>query len=180
MLGEDDGARAAALLSVTPAGHLRGRAPRRCSCRADPEDPAGGTRCASRLLRGPRRTPAAGRDDKVVTAWNGLAVAALADVGALLDRPDLVDAAAGARASSSPSHDVDGRAAPHLARRPGRSAPAVLDDHGDLAEGLLALHQATGDAAWLDAAQTLLDRALDRFVDAEGVVHDTAHDARTP
>ena len=75
------------------------------------------------------------------------------------------------------THDVDGEL-----RRTSRAgtvsaAPAVLDDHADLAEGLLALHQATGEARWLRAAGDLLDRALARFVDARGVVHDTAHDA---
>jgi uncharacterized protein YyaL (SSP411 family) len=53
----------------------------------------------------------------------------------------------------------------------------VLDDHGDLAEGLLALHQATGEPRWADAAGALLDTALERFVDEHGVLHDTANDA---
>jgi uncharacterized protein YyaL (SSP411 family) len=53
----------------------------------------------------------------------------------------------------------------------------VLDDHGDLAEGLLALHQATGAPRWADAAAALLDAALERFVDEHGTVHDTANDA---
>ena len=74
-------------------------------------------------------------------------------------------------------HLVDG-----LLRRTSRSgevgsAPAVLEDHGDLAEGLLALHQATGAARWAQAAGSLLDAALDRFVDEAGTLHDTANDA---
>ncbi|MFF2468077.1 thioredoxin domain-containing protein, partial [Streptomyces mirabilis] len=46
-----------------------------------------------RLLAARAERPAPGRDDKIVAAWNGLAVAALAETGAYFDRPDLVDAA---------------------------------------------------------------------------------------
>ena len=113
----------------------------------------------------------------MVTAWNGLAVAALAQAGAVLGRRDLVAAAETAAAFVLDVHVVDG-----MLRRTSRggrvgAAPAVLDDHADLAEGLLALHQATGGARWAQAAEQLLDQALERFVDAEGTLHDTAHDA---
>jgi uncharacterized protein YyaL (SSP411 family) len=53
----------------------------------------------------------------------------------------------------------------------------VADDYGNLAEGLLALHQATGEARWLDQAGRLLDTALERFGADDGGFHDTAHDA---
>jgi uncharacterized protein YyaL (SSP411 family) len=53
----------------------------------------------------------------------------------------------------------------------------VLEDHGCLADGLLALHQATGDLRWLDTARDLLDVALAHFRDADGGFHDTADDA---
>ena len=176
VLGADDGGRAAALLSVTAAGTFEAGAST-LQRRRDPDDEVWWERVRSRLLaaRGSRPQPA--RDDKVVTAWNGLAVAGLAEAGVLLDRPDLLDAAREAAAFVLTTHVVDGRL-----RRTSRgglvgAAPAVLDDHGNLAEGLLALYQATGDASWLAAAQGLLDDALDRFVDDDGQPHDTAHDA---
>ncbi len=176
VLGPDDGPRAAELLSVTAAGTFE-HGSSTLQLRADPDDPPWWGRTRQRLLaaRGARPQPA--RDDKVVTAWNGLAVAGLAEAGSLLGRPDLVEAAARAAALVLATHDVDGEL-----RRTSRAgvvsaAPAVLDDHADLAEGLLALHQATGSARWLVAAGDVLDRALARFVDARGVVHDTAHDA---
>jgi hypothetical protein len=53
----------------------------------------------------------------------------------------------------------------------------VLEDYGDVAEGLLALHQATADGRWLDLAKDLLDVAVDQFLDADGW-HDTAADAQ--
>ncbi|HMM95655.1 thioredoxin domain-containing protein [Phycicoccus sp.] len=175
-LGADDGARAAALLSVTADGTFEAGSST-LQLREDPEDAAWWARTRERLLAARDARPQPARDDKVVTAWNGLAVAALAEAGALLDRPDLVEAATGAAAFVLATHDVDG-----VLRRTSRagqvsSASAVLDDHADLAEGLLALHQASGEARWLTAAQDLLDRALARFVDAAGTLHDTAHDA---
>ena len=58
-------------------------------------------------------------------------------------------------------------------------AEAVADDYGNLAEGLLALHQATGDARWLSEAGSLLHDAVDRFGAEDGGFHDTAHDAES-
>jgi uncharacterized protein YyaL (SSP411 family) len=176
VLGADDGARAARLLGVTAAGTFEGGAST-LRLPEDPDDAGWWLATRTRLFAARTARPQPARDDKVVTAWNGLAIAALADAGALLGRPDLVRAAAGAGEFVLGTHDVDG-----VLRRTSRAgtvsgAPAVLDDHGDLAEGLLALHQATGEARWLTAAVDLLDRALARFVDVAGTVHDTAHDA---
>lgn len=175
-LGEEDGARAAELLSVTRTGTFEAGAST-LQLRRDPDDLAWWHDVRSRLLAARDARPQPARDDKVVTAWNGLTVAALADAGSLLDRADLVEAATRAADHVLRIHVVDGRL-----RRTSRagvvsSAPAVLDDHGDLAEGLLALHQATGDASHLEAAGRLLDDALRRFVDGDGRLHDTAHDA---
>ena len=176
VLGPVDGERAAALLGVTASGTFEEGAST-LQLRTDPDDPAWWAATRERLLAARSARPQPSRDDKVVTAWNGLAVAALADAGVLLDRPDLVAAAAAAATFVLDVHLVDG-----MLRRTSRggfvgSAPGVLDDHGDLAEGLLALHQATGEPRWADAAESLLDRALERFVDEHGVLHDTAHDA---
>ena len=126
-------------------------------------------------LRAQRIRPA--RDDKVVAAWNGLAVAALADCGALFGRADLVDAATACATLLADVHVVDGRI-----RRVSRDGvvgqPAgVLEDHGDVAEGLLALHQVTGQRRWLDLAGSLLDLALTHFADGRGGFFDTADDA---
>ena len=57
------------------------------------------------------------------------------------------------------------------------NAVGVADDYGDLAEGLLALHQATADPRWLAAAGDLLDTALRHFAADDGGFHDTADDA---
>jgi uncharacterized protein YyaL (SSP411 family) len=176
VLGPDDGPRAADLLGVTATGTFE-EGTSTLQLRRDPDDGPWWAATRARLLAARRARPQPGRDDKVVTAWNGLAVAALADAGVLLDRADLVAAAAAAADFLVGTHDVDGSL-----RRTSRGgvlggAPGVLEDHGDLAEGLLALHQATGTARWAERAGEVLDRALERFVDGDGIPHDTAHDA---
>ncbi len=176
VLGNEDGARAAELLTVTGPGTFE-HGSSTLQLRADPDDPAWWADARTRLLHAREERPQPSRDDKVVTSWNGLAIAALTDVGVLTDRPDLVAAAGRAARVLLDTHDVEGTL--RRTSRGGRvgTAPGVLDDHGNLAEALLALHQGTGDPAWLEAAETILGRALERFVDDDGVIHDTAHDA---
>src|SRR5206468_19274 len=94
-------------------------------------------------------------DDKVVAAWNGLAIAALADCGVLFDRPDLVDAATRCAALLADLHVVDGRL-----RRVSRDGVVgepvgAPEDYADVAEGPLALHQARGEPPRLAPAAAL-------------------------
>ena len=126
-------------------------------------------------LRAQRVRPA--RDDKVVAAWNGLAIAALADTGALLDRADFIDAATRCAQLLMTVHLVDGRLR-RVSRDGVVGAPAgVLEDYGDVAEGLLTLHQVTGERQWLEHAANLLDAAVKHFADGAGGFFDTADDA---
>ncbi|MFW5471168.1 thioredoxin domain-containing protein [Knoellia sp. CPCC 206435] len=176
VLGPEDGARAASLLSVTDRGTFE-HGSSTLQLRQDPDDPVWWERVRQTLLAARDVRPQPGLDDKVVTSWNGLAIAGLADAGALLDRPELVAAAVGCAELIITTHVVDGRL-----RRASRhgvvgAAAGVADDHGNLAEGLLALHQATGDPRWLTAAGDLLAVAATHFRDAQGLVHDTADDA---
>ena len=176
VLGEEDGARAAALLSVTEAGTFEQGAST-LQLREDPEDPGWWEKARGRLLAARRQRPQPACDDKVVTSWNGLAIAGLADVGALLQRPDLVEAARQAASFVVGTHLVGGRL--RRASRLGTvgEAAAVADDYGNLAEGLLTLHQATGEPGWLHAAGELLETAVAVFRDHDGTIHDTAADA---
>ncbi len=139
-----------------------------------------------RLLerRATRTQPA--RDDKALAAWNGLAIGALADAARLLTyaadaglratadryRAAAVRAAEGILAGLLPD---DGR----LGRswKDGRvSGRGVLEDHADLADGLLALYEATFDERWFTTARGLLDTVLARFADPAGGFFDTADD----
>ncbi|MFH8294797.1 thioredoxin domain-containing protein [Streptomyces sp. NPDC018059] len=132
-----------------------------------------------RLLAARAERPAPGRDDKVVAAWNGLAISALAETGAYFDRPDLVAAAVGAGDLLVRLH-MDARA--RLARTSKDGQPGtnqgVLEDYADVAEGFLTLASVTGEGVWLEFAGFLLDHVLAQFVDEEsGALYDTAADA---
>ena len=113
----------------------------------------------------------------MITAWNGWAILALAEGGAALGHPEWVNAAAEAAELLLDLHLVGGRL--RRSSRGGRvgAAAGVLEDHAALADGLLALHQATGSARWLSAASELLDLALDHFAGPDGSFFDTADDA---
>ncbi|WP_407560791.1 thioredoxin domain-containing protein [Streptomyces sp. 184] len=125
------------------------------------------------------------RDDKVVTAWNGLAIAALAEIGAYFDRPDLVDAAVAAADLLVRVHMTDGTGGPGTVGRLVRTSrggaagdsAGVLEDYADVAEGFLTLTAVTGEGAWLQLAGLLLDTVLERFRGEGGALYDTADDA---
>jgi uncharacterized protein YyaL (SSP411 family) len=143
----------------------------------DPSDPERWADERARLLALRRDRVPPARDDKVVAAWNGLAIAALAECGVLFDRDDLVAAAVGCAELLADLHLVDGRLR-RVSRAGVVGAPVgVLEDYGDVAEGLLALHQVTGERRWLDVAGTLLEAARKHFDDGQGGFFDTADDA---
>ncbi|MFE2418597.1 thioredoxin domain-containing protein [Streptomyces hokutonensis] len=132
----------------------------------------------SRLLAARSRRPAPGRDDKVVAAWNGLAIAALAETGAYFDRPDLVEAAVSAADLLVRLH-LDEHAKLARTSKDGQvgTNAGVLEDYADVAEGFLALASVTGEGVWLEFAGFLLDHVLAGFVDESGALYDTAADA---
>ncbi|UIJ34842.1 thioredoxin domain-containing protein [Allobranchiibius sp. GilTou73] len=180
VLGEDDGARAARLLSVTQAGtYEHGASTLQLAEDADVDtaDAAWWERTRSLLLEARGERPQPGRDDKVVAAWNGLAIGALAEAGAVFGRRDWIDAASRCARAVRDVHLVEGRL--RRTSRDGRvgTTPAAADDLGDLADGLLTLHQVEPTAGWLDLAGTLLDTARVHHRDDIGGFYDAADDA---
>jgi uncharacterized protein len=133
----------------------------------------------SRLLAARMTRPQPARDDKVITAWNGLTIGALAAAAVAFSEPRWLAASRKAAEFVTSAHLVNDRL--RRASRDGvvGEAAGVLEDYGCLADGLLALHQATADPQWLAAAMSLLDTALAHFADpsAPGAYHDTADDA---
>ena len=130
-----------------------------------------------RLLEARAQRVRPARDDKVVAAWNGLAITGLCDAGLRLGEQAYVDAAVAAGELLWRVHVVDGRLR-RVSRDGVVGAPAgVLEDHGCVASGFLSLVQATGDAVWLDRARLLLDAAIERFRADDGGFFDTAADA---
>ncbi|ABP53406.1 thioredoxin domain-containing protein [Salinispora tropica] len=215
-LGEEDGRWAADLFAVTeqgsftphaasPPGEARSGAEAAAQSAsvlrlardvddATPEVQARWQEIAHRLLVVRDARPQPARDDKVVAAWNGLAITAIAE---------FQQVAAG-YAEDAPGPDAnlmegvtivaDGAmrdAAEHLARvhlvagrlrrtsRDGRvgEAAGVLEDYGCVAEAFCAMHQLTGEGRWLILAGQLLDVALERFAAPQGSFYDTADDA---
>src|SRR5690606_12671052 len=135
------------------------------------------------LLEARAGRPQPARDDKVVAAWNGLAITALAEYASVARSAAPEEAARAARLATAAGdflarvHVVGGRL-----RRVSRAGvvgePAgVLEDYGCVAEAFCALHQLTGEGRWLTLAGTLLDAALDHFAAGDGAYFDTADDA---
>ena len=121
----------------------------------------------ARLFELREQRPKPLRDDKAIASWNGLALAALAEAGRRLERPDWVEAA---RSLGSfllgPLSGEDGRL--RRSRRDGRtSGPGYLDDYANVAHGLLELHVATGELRWLEEANRLARLAVELFADDE-------------
>ena len=176
VLGEDDGRRAAALLEVTRSGTFE-HGMSTLQLRTDPDDAHWWEGIRGRLLTARDLRPQPGRDDKVVTGWNGLAVAALSEAGVLLEDSTYVDAAQRCAQFLLDAHLVDDRLRRASRQGVAGAAMGVADDYGNLAEGLLTLHQATGQPTWLMVAGDLLDTALTHFTDGQGGFFDTADDA---
>ena len=107
-------------------------------------------------------------DDKVLTDWNGLMIAALASGAKAFDEPRYRDAAA--RAADFVLMNLvreDGRLVKRW-RAGDADHDAMLEDHAFLAWGLVELYEATGEVRWLREAQRIADLALEHFWDEDG------------
>jgi uncharacterized protein len=124
-------------------------------------------RIRSRLLELRRRRVRPGLDDKRLTSWNALMIAALADAGATLQRDDYLEAAR--RAADfllTATRDDEGRLLRTYNAGQAR-LNAYLEDHAFLLEALLVLWEATFEPRWFVAARATADALLDRFADTE-------------
>ena len=135
------------------AGRARSASPRPRSRRGWPRPRAGS-------WSGAATRPQPARDGKALAAWNGLAIAAFADAAVALAARD-PDARGGYRAAAQARGDHDRRRAARRrtarsagrGRTAGRSGQGVLEDYAHLADGLLALYEATFDERWFTTAR---------------------------
>jgi uncharacterized protein YyaL (SSP411 family) len=159
----DDAEAAIAYFGATETGNFEGA--NILTRGAEPPERLGKIRRRLYEARAGRVWP--GLDDKRLTAWNALAIAALADAGAVLERDDYVDAAARcAEFVLADLRDGDGR----LLRtyKDGRAKlNAYLEDHAFLVEALLVLYEATFDPRWFTEARATADSMIARFADEE-------------
>ncbi len=182
VLGDDDGRWAAGVFGVTETGTFE-HGTSVLQLPADPDDQERLERIRAALLAARRTRAQPGRDNKIVTAWNGLAITALAEASVALGDPELaselIEAAQRCATAVLDLHLVDGRLRrASLGGMVGDSA-AILEDYAMLATGLLTLYQLSSDKSWLTSATKLLDTALLHFADRDrpGRWFDTADDA---
>jgi hypothetical protein len=108
-----------------------------------------------------------GLDDKRLTSWNALMISALAEAGAVLERPDYLEAAtAAAEFVLGSLRDADGRLLRTWKDGQGR-LNAYLEDHAFLLEALLTLYESSFEPRWFAEAVALADTTIERFGDEE-------------
>jgi uncharacterized protein YyaL (SSP411 family) len=169
-----DAARFAAHYGVTAGGNFEGENILHVARPDEGEWAAlAGARAALYAVRARRPPPL--RDEKILAAWNGLAISGFAVAGRVLDEPRYVAAAARAAGFVLERMRPDGR----LVRswKEGRTGVAAfLDDQAFLTAGLLDLYEATFQRRWLETALALAEETERRFADPAGGWFMTAGD----
>jgi hypothetical protein len=165
---------------VTDGGNFEGRNVLHATGEALTVDQAAALAPSRATLRAAREgRPRPARDDKVLVSWNGLMMAALAEAGAALNRPDYTAAAErNATFLLTSLRAEDGRLL-HTWRLNRARHQAYLEDYAALCEGLLALYHATFAERWVVAAMGLADTMLTRYRGQQGEFYDTADDHET-
>jgi uncharacterized protein YyaL (SSP411 family) len=178
VLGEEQGSTFGRIFDVTDVGNFEGR--NNLNLPKTLEQCASLFKCApdnlaaeldesrAALLSAREKRVRPGRDDKVIVAWNGLMIDAMARAGAGLNEPRYV-IAAGAAASFilQRIRREDGRLL-HTWRGGMAKLDAYLDDYAALADSLVTLYESTGNESWIDEAVRLMNIVLDKFADPAG------------
>ncbi len=173
-LREVAGEEAAGWFGASEGGNFEGR---NILVRGSDDDPEGLGEWRRKLYERRAERVWPGLDDKRLTSWNALMISALAEAGAVLGRPDYLDAArACAEFLLRDLRGDDGR----LLRtyKDGRARlNAYLEDHAYLLEALLSLYESSFEPCWFAEARGLADTMIERFADDEnGGFFDTSSD----
>jgi uncharacterized protein len=152
---------------VTEAGNFEGRNILHVPAGPEAEPPGSIAAARKALYEARARRVWPGLDDKRICSWNALAIAALADAGAVLERSDYLDAAREcAEFVLTELRGPDGRL-----RRSWKDGAApiagFLEDHAYLADALLVLYEGTFEQRWFDAARETADAMIERFADSD-------------
>ena len=177
VLGESDGRWASEVLHVTGEGSFE-HGLSTLQLLNDPADHERWSQIKQQLFTARNLRPCPHRDGKVVAAWNGLAIAALAEAGVLFNESPWIAAAERAAEFIANVHlDITGQRLMRTSRDGlAGSSWGVLDDYANVAEGFLALYQVSGDEKWILLTEKFMETILLRFDDGEDGFFDTADD----
>ena len=178
VLGPQDGEFAARDFDVTATGTFE-RGASVLQRRVDPDDPDHFDRIKQALLAAREQRVHPGRDDKVVAAWNGLAISALAECSLAFGQPHLLETARDAASLLAEVHLTGTKLMRTSRGGYAGDSEGVLEDYACVAEGFAVLSGITGEPQWLTLAGRLLDTALDAFGDGAGGFYDTAADGES-
>ena len=175
----DDAAMAEAWYGVTAGGNFEGSNILHRPVRGDLERPAAVERARQALFARRETRVRPGLDDKVLTEWNGLMLATLADAAMAMGRQDWMEAArANADFLCSTLQRPDGRWLRSWQADGGARTLGYAADHAAMVDGLTRLGEATGEARWTEVAISSADVLLELFSDAaNGGFHTTGSDA---
>jgi uncharacterized protein YyaL (SSP411 family) len=162
---------------VSEGGNFEGRNILNLAIGADATAPEGLDEMRRALYEARAKRVWPGLDDKRLTSWNALMIAALAEAGAVLGREDYLEAAR-ACADFVWTEMRDSEGALLRTYKDGRAhLKAYLEDHAFLLEALLTLYEASFETLWFERARELADTLLARFADGErGGFFSTADD----
>src|SRR4051812_49707989 len=178
VLGDERGATFGRVYDVSDSGNFEGRnilnLPKtleQCAAilrREPPELAAELAESREQLFTAREKRVRPGRDDKVIVAWNGLMIEAMARAGAALNEPEYaITADEVASFILSRMRRDDGRLL-HSWRNGHAKLDAYLDDYAALANSLISLYEANFKERWIDEAVSLMDIVLDKFADPAG------------
>ena len=178
VLGEERGATFGRVYDVSDVGNFEGRSilnlPKtleQCAAilRREPHELAAElAESREKLFAVREKRVRPGRDDKVIVAWNGLMIDAMARAGAALNEPEyVITADEVASFILSRMRRDDGRLL-HSWRNGHAKLDAYLDDYAALANSLVSLYEANFKERWIDDAVQLMDIVLDKFADPAG------------
>jgi uncharacterized protein len=166
VLGEE-GDRVIEFFGVTEEGNFEGRNVLHLAAGAGAPAPEGLDRAKRALYEAREGRVRPGLDDKRLAAWNALAISALAEAGAVLDRDDYLDAARACAEFVLDSMRDDAGRLLRTHKDGDARLNAYLEDHAFLLEALLALYESTFESRWFEAARELADTMIARFGDPE-------------